>query len=191
VRANTTTLLNLKITPSYKLSITTSYEVRATHDILRNIITSLATDASLIFTMRPTKSLLTLARYTIKNTGSNISQNSNEEIFARVNYIFSKVWSSASYKIMRNVSSTKRIFRANLTYNLTKKIRIKGDLQQINSQGIFSNNVKNIATLGLDWGLTKYVWIEGEYSFIDFEDKNESENNYQANRGNLFIRINF
>lgn len=191
VRANTTTLLNLKITPSYKLSITTSYEVKATYDILRNIITSSTTDAKLIFTMRPTKSLLTLARYTIKNTGSNISQNSNEEIFARVNYIFSKVWSSASYKIMRNVSSTKRIFRANLIYNLTKRIRIKGDLQQINSQGIFSNNVKNIATLGLDWRLIKYVWIEGEYSFIDFEDKNESENNYQANRGNLFIRINF
>lgn len=35
------------------------------------------------------------------------------------------------------------------------------------------------------------ISLEGEYNFINLEDKNQGQNSYHANTGNLFVKINF
>jgi len=197
IGTKTTTLLNLKITPSHKLSVRVSYQTKNIHDMLKNITISSDADVNLAFTIKPRPSLSTMARYTMRkvNRVSSVGESSTTShmIFAKVNYIFSKsVLGSASYTIRDNGGiSMQRISQLGLIYNLNQRTKIKGDMEINSRQEISSDIVKSIISLGLEWSLSKNISLEGEYDFINFEDKNQGQNSYHANTGNLFVKINF
>ncbi len=197
IGTKTTTFLSLKIAPSRKLSVRISYQTKNIHDMLKNITISSDADVNLALTIKPRPSLSTMARYTIRKTNriSSSSENSNirHTIFAKVNYIFSKsVSGSASYTIRDNEGiSMQKISGLGLIYNLSQRTKIKGDIQIDSRHEISLDTVKSTFSLGLEWSLSKNISLEGEYNFINFEDKNQGQNSYHANTGNLFVKINF
>lgn len=136
------------------------------------------------------------AKYTFKKKRESLLNNENFDMSKiaslGIDYIFSKsLLGSVSYTIEDNEGiSITNISKVGLTYNLSERAKIKGDIRISSQQGTPLSLVKTIAGLAVEYSLSKNTSLIGKYNFIN-SDKNKDADDYQANTGNLYLRMIF
>jgi len=115
---DTVTLLGLKITPSDKLSLRARYRTKDIYDLFQNITTSSSKDLDLTLAMKPTKSLIALAKYSVDLTSRESFNRTTQTSSLELKNKFSEKLSAKAKYILKEVLVSGEILDTSKTASL-------------------------------------------------------------------------
>lgn len=138
---DTVTLLGLKIAPSEKLSVRVRYRTKDIYDLLQNITASSGKDLDLTLAIKPTKSLIALAKYSVDLT--------SRESLDRT--------TQTSSLELKNKFSEKLSAKAKYILKERKEISVSGEIL----------DVSKTASFGIDYIFSKFLLGSASYTTED------------------------